>query len=367
MEKINALYLTTSIQKKIAKLNYRTNIRQGNPSNQNFHNRLIGVLSLYYNLRVLSYRSYAQEVYEFHKDENYFYSKCSNSLLYKLFLNQKNINVLANRLSKDTKYIFVDSMNIKLLKAALKLQHDYHLKVIAIVTDNPENISNVPNKYIKTWKQLIVNADAYIVVMDELKKLLPDKPCVRVSGLLPNFKNIKPHKEIKPYIYFAGALYKRYGVNLLIDAYKDSDISKKYNLIIAGHGELEKKISNDHKIKFIHQVDEDTNLSYMLGASLLVNPRPYVEKMDKESIPSKMIEYIMSNRPILSTKHSLLKRKLGNNIYWIKDDFNGFLAGFKAFSQGKVVKSEESMKIIKKYFNNIDTLKKVIALVETLA
>lgn len=362
--KNNALYLTTSIQKRVATLNYKTNVKQGNPSNQNFHSRLINILSSYFNMNIVSYRSYAKEKYPYHNDENYHYSECSNSLFYKLIFNEKNIYNLASSLMNDINYIFVDSMNIKLLKSAIKLKEKYNVKLIAIVTDNPENLSDVPNTYINKWKELIINADAYIVVMEELKKLLPYKPCVVINALLPNYKNIKPHKEMKPYIYFAGALYSRYGVDTLIEAYKKSSINEKYNLIIAGHGELVNNIKKDEKIIYINQVDEDTNLSYILGASLLINPRPYNDKLDKESIPSKMIEYILSNRPIISTKHSLLLDMLGDNIYWINDDLNGLLKGFNAFLKGKIPLENDAAAIIKKEFNNKKILNKIISLLK---
>ena len=363
------LYLTTSIHKDLLKDYIKNNFPLNNPSNQNFHNRFIKLLSKDYELEVISYRS------NLNKDElsqhNYHYPKVGTKLFDKLFLNEKKIYNISTKFINETDYIFVDALNLKLLKVAIKLNKIWGKKVIAIITDNPANITSIKKTFIIKWNTLIKQCNAYIVLTETLRKLIPsDKKSIILGALLPDFNEIKPHENSLPYIYFAGALYRKYGVNNLIEAYLNSPIKNNYELVIAGHGELSNLIKENKEITFLSQIDEDTNLSYVLGASLLINPRPYNDVLDKESIPSKMIEYIVSKRPICSTHHSLLKGIIEDNIIWVKDDLNGLLEGFNAFLSANhedlTQKSNIAKKKIESYFSNENTLNTISDLLKNL-
>lgn len=108
---------------------------------------------------------------------------------------------------------------------------------------------------------------------------------------------------------------ERYGAPELMKAF--ASIPCEYDLLIAGH-HGDSLVSNDSRIKLLGQVNKEDNLAYEAHASLLINPRPFDEKLDQESTPSKMIEYLSSGSPILSTPCSILKKDFEDDINWIE-------------------------------------------------
>ena len=48
---------------------------------------------------------------------------------------------------QDSKYIFVDVLNLSLLKTAIKYRDKYNMKIVGICTDSPNNISFISKRY----------------------------------------------------------------------------------------------------------------------------------------------------------------------------------------------------------------------------
>jgi hypothetical protein len=62
----------------------------------------------------------------------------------------------------------------------------------------------------------------------------------------------------------------------------------------------------------------------------VINPRPYDEKLDQESVPSKLLEYLASGSPILSSRHSALQKEFPTDINWLSDSsLQGLTSWFK--------------------------------------
>ena len=79
-------------------------------------------------------------------------------------------------------------------------------------------------------------------------------------------ENISAGKKdpISNYYFFGGALYERYGVKRLVDAFRAS--SSKHKLVIAGDGPLasyiDKISSDDTRILYLGSVSHDRVVSY---------------------------------------------------------------------------------------------------------
>ncbi|HOH68634.1 MAG TPA: glycosyltransferase, partial [Bacilli bacterium] len=58
---------------------------------------------------------------------------------------------------------------------------------------------------------------------------------------------------------------------------------------------------------------------YEQHADLNINPRLFDENLDKYSVPSKVLEYLASGAPLLSTLHSTLRDEFCGEAIWVKD------------------------------------------------
>ncbi|MCQ2741780.1 MAG: glycosyltransferase [Bacilli bacterium] len=316
MGKNKIIYITTALKDE----DFNVLIKEGkpiNPAGQNFHARLIGCLERSFDMTVISLPpAWSNSL----KTDNgiYHYSPTPKNKLAKYFVFPNK--VISSIEFMDAPVVVYDSMNVLVSKIAGKIARSKGLRKVAILTDNPQNITGVSSSYIDSVFEESKDADGFIALSESLVELFggKDKPHVVFEGLLDD-KKVEPLKREKPYFYFGGALFERYGVKSMISAFMASKAD--YQMVIAGHGALEKEIDSlqkiDTRIVYLGQVSKETNLALENGASLLINPRPYSEELDKHSVPSKMIEYLATGNPILSTAHSVLKEKFEESINWI--------------------------------------------------
>ena len=331
----NILLLSSvMIESEFAKYQSDANIKP-NPSNQNFYARLLKALSLKYNVSVISHRPFVKGMF---KDKylmssmsidgrnHFYYTHVGCSKVYKLFKEAKCIDDLVESAIIDFNsndfVVIVDVLRYGLLKAALRIKNKYHVPVIGMLTDNPANISKASKSYVKHILNNASDLDGYLALTDGLVKVFNknNKPSYVFEGLVDEQINCK-NDPIDNFYFFGGSLYERYGVKTLIDAFKDSSIKDK--LLIAGRGPLYKYLfdleKKDSRILYLYQIPKEKVYSYEKRAIANINPRPLNEKMDNESIPSKLLEYLASGKPTISTKHPKLYEIFKDEVFWIED------------------------------------------------
>lgn len=330
---MNILYFTTSLKDE----DYTALLNEGyaltNPSNQNFHSKLIQALSLNDKVQVLSYYGIPYDEKTLVSSDNYHYVFHSTNPFLK-WMDGKDDLVKEGRKFADEKdnIILFDSLNVTLGKAALKLAKELHCPALAILTDNPENLAKTPYLFRKCVKDNVLMSDGALALSTGLLKSfgLMDKPHSVFEGLVEEFPEGRAIFPAQSYVYFGGALLARYGINDLLEAYLKTEPS--YDLVIAGHTADQEDIARIEKanprVKFIGQVSKQENYILEKNASLLVNPRPYEEKLDQESIPSKMLEYLASGTPIVSFKHTTLQALFPDDVNWLEGSGEKALEAF---------------------------------------
>jgi glycosyltransferase involved in cell wall biosynthesis len=314
------IYLTTSLHENDFDTFVERAEQRANPSGQNFHAKLIKVLRLQNEVEVVSALPFDSEM-RLTDHDGYHYVPYIDSRSYNLFQRPKDIVKEAMPLFPGEKPIIIyDSLSRSLSKASRILANKRSLQRIAILTDNPKNLAN-RNYFVN--KALFCNtagADGAIALNDSLLKVfgLEKKPHAEILGIAEKM----PISPFKPnYIYFGGALYERYGIMDLINAFLES--KAHYDLIIAGHGPLANQIQaiakDSPRIRFLGQISKEMNYEYESGAAMLVNPRRTDEKLDAESVPSKMIEYLASGRPILSTPNPYFASSFALDVNFLQE------------------------------------------------
>ena len=273
-----------------------------NPANQNFYYRLSKALSS--QCDVLHLSTFSSDV----QDDRFVYQT-------ELFADKIRENAI--------KTLIFDSLSVKCTRLALSLRKQTGVKIIAVCTDNPSNISNVPFYYPIACKFFARKANGYICLTQALNALFnpKGKPVYYQFGILDE-DEIKPHKAERPYLYFGGALYERYGVLDLIEAYES--LQPNVDLVLSGHGPLEPilKQRSSKNLQFLGEISKNEHLSYVAGAIATINPRKFDTHLDPYSVPSKVLEYLAYSDVVISTKSSPLEAHYHDAINWIEGDDN---------------------------------------------
>ena len=304
-----------------------------NPSNQNFYNKLIRALALNNNVSVVSHRPFVKGMFkrkttldsDIVMDGNvkYYFTNIRLNKIYKLLDEKKAIEKAAETAIEDFLshdfIIVTDTLRVNLIKAAKKIAKKYECKIIGMLTDNPLNLSNGKVFLKKYLKNLGSSLDGYLSLTDGLvTSYNPNVPAYVFEGLVTEESEGKKD-PIFNYFYFGGSLYERYGVKTLVDAFHKSNIKNK--LVIAGTGPLEKYIEQmaeeDYRILYLSQLSKEKNVAYLRNSIANINPRPLNPEMDRESVPSKLLEYLSIGTPVISTKYPRLYSLFKDDVSWI--------------------------------------------------
>ena len=300
-----------------------------NPSNQNFHARMIKMLSMNHKVHVISLRPISEPSFgQFHAYETklvgrvtYHYLSIRQWPLLKWVFISAEIKHWVGKLIHQgfsKPYIIVDTNAYGLNQIALSVKKKHRLKSIAVVTDNPHLLTNMQKSRAKAMIKLSQRHDSFFTLTSALETLFnpKKKPSLTVAGLTE--KRDVFSKYARPYFFFSGALYSRYGIDALLKAF--FEIKADIDLLIAGHGDDEALIqtlaAKNKKLKFLGTLSQEELYKYQAGAFANINPRPFEEEMDAYALPSKMIEYLGSGSPIISTLNQSLFNLFGDLIYW---------------------------------------------------
>jgi hypothetical protein len=299
-----------------------------NLSNQNFHNKLIRSLALSHDIDVISVRSINKHFKRMSlnakivREGNIFWKyplvkRNRIDKFFKLFKRIENITM------HDSELIFVDVLNLSLLKNALKYKERHNMPIIGVCTDSPNNISFLKKRYKQKLIELGQKLDGYIVLTENINSLynVNNKPYVCIDGVSETPNDYLPREITDNYIYFGGSLMKEYGVLNLIEAFKKLE-RNDLKLVICGHhlqkNELIPAIEGHDNIIYLGPVSYERNLSLEKYSLLAVNPRPQNSKIDLYSFPSKTLEFLANGCITITVENELLKDHYGSCIVWSK-------------------------------------------------
>lgn len=215
-------------------------------------------------------------------------------------------------------------------------------KIISLVTDLPMFFSNRDslsfiNKYIACrtnlqMKYIQNNTDGYIFVTDNMKEKINcrNRRYIVIEGIsdFVNAENLNVKR--KNIIMYTGDLSKLYGVDKLIKAFIQSKL-ENYELHLYGKcdylEELKEICDKYQNIKYFGIIPNNEIMQKQINAKLLVNPRPLKNDFNKYSFPSKIMEYMSSGTPVLTTKlqgipneyDTYLNYMIGDSIEQIKN------------------------------------------------
>lgn len=358
------IYITTSLEENdYIEFNKLWTVSL-NPSNQNFHNKMIRSFALKNDVDVISIRPFSRAKCKakvlkaetkVSNNITYHYLKIKRSKLFRLSSLKSQVKDLIEQLKTDDTVIVTDTINPKCVSVTNFIQRKFHLPAIGICTDSPSNITGTGKSYTLYLLQHCYKLDGFITLTEGLNLLFNqnNKDHITIEGVVESEDIDIPTNVEGKYIFFGGALLPKYGVFNLIDAFKNIE-GADLSLLICGHHANEKMIAeaigDDMRIKYLGTLPVKEVLALEKHALANINPRPFTQDLDRLSIPSKTLEYLASGSLTISVRNTELEKTFKNYAIWAK---SGSAKDLEASIKAAVAMSDEERKNIAKEAKNI--------------
>lgn len=364
-----------------------------------FHNAIIEGLAMQKNVEVksiiglpISIRTNKKIIWKrkINKEKNIKYYQLgfiNLPILKQSIISIKTFKLVKNyiRKTKNEEVVIVyDASFVSIMPMVNLLIKKYEIKAIGIFADiydymfEVERKSNKNDLIKKIWRKKIQevynNTSAYIFLTEYMNELVNrnKKPYIIMEGITTLETNDMGGKEKitkKNYIMYAGGLYEEYGIKNLIEAVKLIE-NNKFELHIYGQGNLENYIKNikNTNIKYFGVFDNDIIKQKEKEATLLVNPRFTDKEYTKYSFPSKIIEYMKSATPVLTTKLMGIPKEYFRYIYTFEEETpKGMAAEIEKILNKKpeelIEKGVKAREFVCREKNNLNQAKRILNLI----
>lgn len=277
--------------------------------------------------------------YKSNTDGNY-YIPFVNLLLLKqvsigLFMFLFSIRWYFQKKKKEKKIIVFSFLYLPFLTAVAPLKLLNDLYIASFVPDMPEfEYSYSKTKfsfkrlfipiYIFMMRKIVDLNDYFVFITKFMIDSFPKKPYIIIEGFvdLKNENQVIKCQSVKKAVMYSGALYEKFGIKMLLEAFHE--IEGDYDLWLFGNGDMENDIlsfvNKDYRIKYFGSLPNDEILKYQKKARLLINPRLTNNEFTKYSFPSKLMEYMMSGTPVLTTRLLCIPVDYNDKMYYIDEE-----------------------------------------------
>lgn len=150
--------------------------------------------------------------------------------------------------------------------------------------------------------------DGYVFLTKQMSEAVaPSKPFVVIEAIADStlFDSLPDVKKAEPRtVMYAGALYRKYGVDMIVSAFEKNENDCELQLFGSGdmESELAEKSKENPRIRYCGRVSRDEILKREREATLLLNFRNGEDEYTKYSFPSKMTEYMLSGTPLFTSR-----------------------------------------------------------------
>lgn len=247
-------------------------------------------------------------------------------------------------LNLDTKNTLVicDTLHLRSIVLSLLFIKSNHLKMIGIVTDlyrffHKKGSFNLKSfLFMKLGEWTLYQYDAYVLVSELIKQeaFIRTKPILVAEGIydLPDLPVTDNRENV---ILYSGALEAEYGILNVMEAINEL-IDFPYVLHIYSASqtylEFENRLSN--KVIFNGYLDRKKLLIKQRQAKVLINPRPLNLPFNAFSFPSKLIEYMASGTPTITSELPSIPDRFIQELFLIEDmSLNGIKTALQEFCE----------------------------------
>lgn len=228
--------------------------------------------------------------------------------------------------------IVCDTLNASMCIGAFWARLSYKAKFVGIVTDLPNSVSqfekgiiNRASSYLST--KYIKSFDYYVLLTRQMNKVVnpKNKPYMIMEGVcdLPAkqaSKDSQRPSKGKRKILYAGGRPSKDGVDMLLTAFKQIEGDDLELNIYGIMPEVEiGRDPSDARIIYHGKTENSDIVKDELDSYLLVNPRPTGEEYTKYSFPSKVMEYMATGTPMVTTKLAGIPEEYFKYVYTFEE------------------------------------------------
>ncbi len=233
----------------------------------------------------------------------------------------------------DENIVIVYAPHSPFLLAAYKLRK-YISKLCVVVPDLPEFMGAKPTgirAILKDLDKKLINKclskfDGFVLLSPYMREKLHvgNKPWLQFEGIyqVPASQNEDVTKEENRTIMYAGNIYRKRGVDMLLEAFSKID-KPNYRLWIRGNGEMKQEIielsKKDPRIIYFEPMKREELLQLERRATLMVNPTPASWEFTKYFFPSKNMEFMASGTPTLMFKLACLPEEYHQYLFFAEE------------------------------------------------
>ena len=185
--------------------------------------------------------------------------------------------------------------------------------------------SGLFNIYKKISESMKGKVDGYVCFSElQMEKLDSKKPYIVMEGFsIDSVGDLNARSLNNPsrrVYFYAGNLKNDSGVLNFAKAFIGANIGNS-ELVICGEGEQKKLIEELKcpRIRLLGVLPKDKVLELEMKAYALINPRPVEENYAKYSFPSKLLEYMSTGTPVITTHLLSIPREYDDFLYYIDD------------------------------------------------
>lgn len=252
----------------------------------------------------------------------------------------------------------------------------YRIPQVAIVTDIPGIMSEGKDSFFSRLASFLLKRyQGYVLLTEAMNSLVnpTHQPYIIMEGLC-DVKEMEQmqHTTKKTICLYSGSLFPNTGIENLIYGFREKNI-EDYQLHIYGNGPLVETLckTNDDNVKYCGVLTNQEIVSRQKEAKLLINPRPISLRYAEYSFPSKIMEYMVSGTPVLSTKLAGIPEEYRPYMYWIDDDSKEGIATaiqevLSIPENVRDTKGHDARKFVLEKKNNIYQTKRILDLIERI-
>jgi glycosyltransferase involved in cell wall biosynthesis len=181
---------------------------------------------------------------------------------------------------------------------------------------------------------------------------LNNKNRLVISGVVPNNTRVKRMSDINNKFLLSGLLSKKRSPELIFKIFSEFS---EYELIVTGRvydTSLIEQYQVYPNIRFLGLLTYDKYIEILEDCTFCINSRNPAYKDNEFNFPSKLIEYLLNNKIVISTMQYPEIRDL--NYFYVEHDFNSlvdFLHTISIFDEQLLLSqyANQSQRILKKF------------------
>lgn len=207
-------------------------------------------------------------------------------------------------------------------------------KSVVVVADPPGVVLPADGIIVRTLKRIDIglvkralrSVDGVVVLTAPLAAdFAPGTPSLVMEGIAATEAKATAARPLEPTFraMYTGGLMDSYGVGRLVTAIQALP-ENEIRLATYSKGPLSSWINDqadvDVRIKKVQFATREVVMERYSTVDLLVQPRPVDQDFVQYSFPSKLLEYMASGTPVLTTRLSGIPPEYEPYLYWIEDD-----------------------------------------------